>query len=111
MTESAQVYQVLIKASAQQIWDAITKPEFTSKYFHGARVDTTGAAGTPMRYTSPDGRDVWGDEVILESDPPHRLVVPWRSLYDPELADEPAQPDHLADRGARRRRVPADGHP
>jgi uncharacterized protein YndB with AHSA1/START domain len=43
-----------------------------------------------MRYTSPDGEQVWGDEVILESDPPHRLVVPWRSLYAAEMAAEPA---------------------
>jgi uncharacterized protein YndB with AHSA1/START domain len=51
MTDTAhttQVYQVLIKAKPQQFWDAITKPEFTSRYFHGARVDTTGEAGTPM---------------------------------------------------------------
>jgi uncharacterized protein YndB with AHSA1/START domain len=90
MTDTTQVYQVLIKASAQQIWDAITKPEFSSLYFHGAHVDTTGEAGTPMRYTSPDGEQVWGDELILESEPPHRLVVPWRSLYAPEMAAEPA---------------------
>ena len=42
--QTTQVYQVLIKASAQRIWDAITKPEFTSQYFHGAAVDTTGEA-------------------------------------------------------------------
>ncbi len=87
---TVQVYQVLIRATAQQIWDAITKPEFTSKYFHGAIVSTTGEAGTPMRYYAPDGVTLWGDETILESDPPHRLVVPWRSLYDEEMAKEPA---------------------
>jgi uncharacterized protein YndB with AHSA1/START domain len=93
MTETAlttQVYQVLIKASAQQIWDAIIKPEFSVRYFHGARVETTGEAGTPMRYLAPDGVTFWGDEVILESDPPHKLVVPWRSLYNSEMAAEPA---------------------
>jgi uncharacterized protein YndB with AHSA1/START domain len=92
MTEAAlptQVYQVLIKASAQQIWDAITKPEFTSQYFYGARVATTGEAGTPFRYYGPDGETLWGDETILEADPPHKLVVPWRSLYDEEMAAEP----------------------
>ena len=41
---------MLIKASAEQIWDAITKPEFTSRYFHGAHVETTGEAGTRLRY-------------------------------------------------------------
>jgi uncharacterized protein YndB with AHSA1/START domain len=31
---------------------------------------------------------VWGDEAVLEFEPPHRLVHGWRSLYDPELAAE-----------------------
>lgn len=84
-----QVYQVLIKATPQQVWDAITKPEFTSRYFHGARVETTGEAGTPMRYYAPDGVTLWGDETILESDPPRKLVVPWRSLYDEQMSAEP----------------------
>lgn len=87
---TTQVYQVLIKATPQQIWDAITRPEFTRQYFHGARVETTGEAGTPLRYYAPDGETLWGDELILESDPPYKLVVPWRSLYDEELAAEPA---------------------
>ena len=91
MTDTAQttqVYQVLIKATPQQIWDAITKPEFTVRYFHGARVDTTGERGTPFRYLGPNG-EVWGDEMILESEPPHKLVVPWRSLYNEDMAKEP----------------------
>jgi uncharacterized protein YndB with AHSA1/START domain len=37
----------------------------------------------------PDG-SVWGDETVIEADPPRRLVHSWRSLYDPEMADEPA---------------------
>ena len=83
-----QVYQVYIKATADQVWDAITKPEFTAKYFYGARVETTGEAGSPMRYYSPDRSAVWSDETIIESERPTRLVVGWRSLYDPELAAE-----------------------
>jgi uncharacterized protein YndB with AHSA1/START domain len=86
---STQVYQLFIKASPEAIWDAITKPEFTVRYFHGGRVETTGEAGTPMRMRGPDGA-LWGDEVIQESDRPRRLVVGWRSLYADELAAEPA---------------------
>jgi uncharacterized protein YndB with AHSA1/START domain len=84
-----QVYQIVIRATLQQIWDAITQPEFTRQYFHGARVNTTAEAGTSIRYYSPDG-DLWGDDKVLESDPPHRLVVTWRSLWDADLAAEPA---------------------
>ena len=83
-----QVYQIFIKATPERIWDAITKPEFTSAYFHGARVETNGETGSPIRYYSPDRSSLWGDDTILESDPPRRLVVTWRSLYDAELAAE-----------------------
>jgi uncharacterized protein YndB with AHSA1/START domain len=85
---AAQVYQIFIKATAGEIWDAITRPEFTSLYFHGSRVETTGEAGSAIRYYAPDGSTLWGDERVLESDPPRLLVVSWRSLFDPELAVE-----------------------
>jgi uncharacterized protein YndB with AHSA1/START domain/DNA-binding transcriptional ArsR family regulator len=84
-----QVYQIFIRATAEQIWDAITRPEFTAKYFYGSRVATSGTRGTPIRHYAPDGTTLWGDDTIVESDPPGRLVHTWRSLYDPALAAEP----------------------
>lgn len=92
-TESAiatQVYQLYIKASPEQIWEAITKPEFTARYFYGARITVT-----PQRVESlgPDG-ELWGDEAVLEYDPPRRLVQEWSAGYDPELADE--EPSRVA---------------
>jgi uncharacterized protein YndB with AHSA1/START domain len=82
---ATQVYQVFIKAPPERIWEAITTPEFTVQYFHGARIELV-----DDRYVShgPDG-SVWGDDVVIESEPPRRLVHGWRSLYDPEMADEP----------------------
>ncbi len=84
-----QVYQVYIKATPEQIWDAITKPEFTARYFFGSRVQTTGEAGTSIRHLAPDSDELWGDDAVLESDPPRKLVHTWSSLYNPELAAEP----------------------
>ena len=86
MTEiqTTQVYQVFIQATPEQIWDAITKPEFTEKYFYGARIENTPEA---HRSLGPDG-STWGDSRTVEFDPPRRLVHGWRSLYDPELAHE-----------------------
>lgn len=86
----AQVYQIFIKATPEQIWEAITTPEFSECYFYGARVETTGESGTPFRYNSPDGSSLWADETVFESDRPTRLVVGWRSLYDLSLVDEPS---------------------
>ena len=84
--KTAQVYQVFIKASPEQIWDAITKPEFTERYFYGSRIETS-----PERRvsTAPDGSSR-GDDATIEFDPPRKLVHEWRSLWDPEAAPEPA---------------------
>ncbi len=75
-----QVYQVFIKASPEEIWEAITTPEFTRKYFFGSHVTVT-----PERYTGLDGE---GNDLVVggvsEYEPPHRLVHEWRSLYDPK---------------------------
>ena len=85
MTATAtQVYSVFIKATPEQIWEAITNPEFTEKYFYASRVEL---ANGRRRAFGPEG-ELWGDEAILEKDPPRRLVHGWRALYDPELAGE-----------------------
>jgi uncharacterized protein YndB with AHSA1/START domain len=81
-----QVYHVFIKAPPERIWEAITRPEFTARYFHGARITVTDGQ---YRSLGPDGA-VWGDEAVIESDPPRRLVHGWRSLYDAEMGAEPA---------------------
>ena len=79
---TTQVYSVFIRATPEQIWEAITKPEFTERYFHGARIEVR------------DGRifsgvaDLAWDEEVLEEDPPRRLVHRWTSGYDPEMAAE-----------------------
>jgi uncharacterized protein YndB with AHSA1/START domain len=83
--QTTQVYQVFIKATPEAIWEAITTPEFTERYFFGARI-----RNSPERHRAlgPDD-SVWGDSATFEYDPPRRLVHGWRSLYDPSLADEP----------------------
>ncbi len=80
--QTTQVYRVFILATPQQVWDAITKPEFTERYFHGVRIELRDG-----RRFSALGDMTW-DEEILESDPPRRLVHRWTSAYDPELAAE-----------------------
>ena len=82
--QTTQVYQLFIKATPEQIWEAITTPEFTERYFHRARHQVT-----PERYLShgPNG-ETWGDGPVFEYDPPRRLAHEWRSLYDPDLAAE-----------------------
>jgi uncharacterized protein YndB with AHSA1/START domain len=85
MTElTTQVYSVFIRATPEQIWEAITRPEFTQQYFYGTLVSLSddeyisrGADGSEM---------VRG--AVIEVDRPQKLVHAWRSLWDPEQAAE-----------------------
>ena len=90
MTEQAtQVYSVFIRATPEQVWDAITKPEFTTRYFHGTRIESTFEPGAPYLSLAADGDQTLVDGEVLESDPPRMLKHTWRALYDPETASEP----------------------
>ncbi len=80
--QNTQVYSIVIKATPEQVWDAITKPEFTQKYFHSVRIELRDG-----RRFSTMGDTAW-DEEVLEADPPRRLVHEWVSAYDAELAAE-----------------------
>jgi uncharacterized protein YndB with AHSA1/START domain len=82
------VHQVFIRATAEEIWEAITKPEFTLKYFYGTRVESELRVGSPFLYRAGDSDELLVEGAVLESDPPKRLSVSWRFLYDPELAAE-----------------------
>ncbi|HEY1324027.1 MAG TPA: SRPBCC family protein [Streptosporangiaceae bacterium] len=83
---ATQVYQVFIKTSPERIWEAITTPDFTRRYFHGSAV-TASADSYVSR--GPDG-EIWMDEEIYVFDPPRKLSHSWRSLYDPTIAHEQA---------------------
>jgi uncharacterized protein YndB with AHSA1/START domain len=87
--QTTQVYEVFIRATPEQVWDAITQPEFTTKYFYGSAVDTTCEAGTPWRGWSSDRTRQLVDGEVLESDPPRLLRHTWRALYDEDTAAEP----------------------
>jgi uncharacterized protein YndB with AHSA1/START domain len=82
--QTTQVYSVFIKASPEQIWDAITKPEFTERYFFGSRVSVDEAS---FHSVNADGDDLVVG-TMLELDPPRRLSHGWRALYNAETAAE-----------------------
>ena len=84
-TTTTQVFTIFIRATPEQLWDAITRPEFTVGYFHGSRITITSERRASL---APDG-SVRGDTAVEVFDPRRRLVHGWRSLYDPAMAQEP----------------------
>ena len=54
---TTQIYQVFIRATPEQIWEAITKPEFTEKYFYGTRAEYDLRPGGSYRSLSAESDD------------------------------------------------------
>ena len=82
--QATQVYSIFIRATPEQIWEAITTPEFTHRYFYGTHLTVT-----PDAYQSLDSDgNAMIDASVSEFEPPRRLVHTWLALYDPDLAAE-----------------------
>lgn len=89
-TDATQVYQLYIRASAEEVWDAITDPKVIARFHFGAQNDPSDfAVGSRIKSWSPDRSRLWTHNQVLAFDPPRRFAHTWRSLYDPDLAAEP----------------------
>ena len=85
MSKPTFVYVTYIKTTPEKLWAALTEPSFTKKYWFNADIESDWKKGSPWRITLADGR-VADTGVILESDPPRRLVIDkWQNQFMPEL--------------------------
>jgi uncharacterized protein YndB with AHSA1/START domain len=96
---TVQIYRIVIKATSQAIWDAITSPEWTERYAYGGRAEyELHAGGSFSHQASAEMKSIGLPNVIingevLESDPPRKLVQTWHPLFDAGTTAEP--PTHL----------------
>jgi uncharacterized protein YndB with AHSA1/START domain len=95
-TETTQVYEVEIRASAAQIWAALTSSEWTQRYGYGGSVEIDLRPGGVYRaFATAEMLACGAPEVVVEgevilADAPRRLVQTWHPLFDPAIAAEPA---------------------
>lgn len=75
MTEKPKfVYVTYIAAPPEKVWEALTKPDISEKYWFGYRVAADGKPGDLMTATSPAGKLSHRDPII-ESDPPREAAA------------------------------------
>lgn len=84
------VNQIIIRAPQERVWEAITRPEFTSRYYYGCTLKTDLTAGSPFTYYMPTGSPIVEGEVVT-SEPPNRLVHTYHSLWPPLNQDAPTR--------------------
>jgi uncharacterized protein YndB with AHSA1/START domain len=91
---STHVYQVFIKATQEQVWDAITQPEWSQRYGYQAINDYDLRPGGKYEGRATPQMQSMGmpelvvDGQVIEADRPHRLVHTWRFLWDDNVKAE-----------------------
>lgn len=81
------VYVTFIRTTPEQLWSALTSPEFTKQYWFGVHHETDWKAGSSWKLVFPDGRVADTGEIV-EIDPPRHMVLRWRNEFRPELKAE-----------------------
>lgn len=77
MSDMTVTREEYIRASADQVWQALTDPTVTAQYvFGGARVQSTWRPGDDIIYLSPDGSTRLLEGMLLEVEPPRAGVPP-----------------------------------
>ena len=79
------VYTTYIETTPEQLWQALTDPAFTSRYW-GATFDTDWNAGSPMTWHMAGTTIADPAQVVLESEPYRRLSYAWHTVTS-ELGD------------------------
>jgi DNA-binding transcriptional ArsR family regulator/uncharacterized protein YndB with AHSA1/START domain len=80
------VYTTYIRTTPERLWQALTDPAFTQRYWWAATFDTDWKAGSTMRWHLRGVTIDDPEQVVLESDPYRRLSYTWHT-FTTEVAE------------------------
>ncbi len=80
MSKPEFVYVTYIATTPERLWSALTRGEFTKKYWYGRRIESDWQVGSPVRFFDGDSDVVTDDGIVLESDPPNRLAYTFHQV-------------------------------
>jgi uncharacterized protein YndB with AHSA1/START domain/DNA-binding transcriptional ArsR family regulator len=78
------VYTTYIRTTPQRLWQALTEPAFTERYWN-ITFDSDWKAGSPMTWHQRGVTIADAEQVVVESDPYRRLSYTWHA-FTPEFA-------------------------
>ena len=81
MNKPTFVYETYIDTTAEKLWEALTSPEFTEKYWGGRRIQSEWNEGSSIKFVKPDGEYDWQGQV-LKAQFPELLIYTWGSDED-----------------------------
>jgi uncharacterized protein YndB with AHSA1/START domain/DNA-binding transcriptional ArsR family regulator len=102
MSKPEFVYTTYIRTTPERLWQALTDPAFTQRYW-ATSFTTDWTAGSPMTWDNHGVVIADPEQVVLESKPCRRLSYTWHT-FTPELARRFDWDDEFAARLAGERR-------
>jgi uncharacterized protein YndB with AHSA1/START domain len=81
------VYVTFIRTTPEKLWQALTEPEFTRKFWVDTVQECEWKPGASWKLMAPDGRVADAGQVV-EIDPPRKLVLTWQNHLFPEMTAE-----------------------
>ncbi|MEA2656708.1 MAG: hypothetical protein QOI23_2073 [Chloroflexota bacterium] len=82
------VYEIYIKTTPQQLWEAITSGEMRAKYSFGMRINSDWTPGSSYESSHPQAGGLLTEGENLQVDPPHKLVQSFRALWGDDVEAE-----------------------
>ena len=86
---SKHVYEIYVRTTPEALWEALTDPERTERYWLGRRVESTWQPGAPVRILFGGTATTHGE--IVEAVPPRRLVMTWNRTFDDGVTEGPSR--------------------
>ncbi len=87
MAESRFVYVIYIRTTPEKLWQALSDPEFTRKYWVETWQESEWKKGASWKIVGPTGK-VADSGVVVEIDPPKKLVLSWKHHLTPGASHE-----------------------
>ncbi len=90
MTQPEFYYVILIDASRDTVWEALTNGEFTKQYWHAAEVRSEWVEGARVEFVvqGEDGPVIGCAGKVFEANRPARLSYSWHFPMNPRCAAE-----------------------
>jgi uncharacterized protein YndB with AHSA1/START domain len=82
------VFEIYIKTTPERLWEAIVDPQIRSNYNFGARQTSDWKKGSRYEMTAPSAPGLLQEGIILEVDPPRRLVQSMVALWSDDVKSE-----------------------
>jgi uncharacterized protein YndB with AHSA1/START domain len=89
MTTYSSTASIVINATREKVWEALTKPEIVKQYFFGTNLDTTWEVGAPIFFRGEwEGKAYEDKGTVLEYIPLETLSYNYWSAFS-GLEDKP----------------------